>query len=219
MARLLLIRHGETTWNAERRTQGQLDAPLSPLGREQAGRLAERLRAEPMAAIYASDLGRAMDTAGPIAAAHGLPVEPAPALREAKFGDWEGLVLTEVRDRWGEDLRRWWREPHRYHAPNGESLDEVAGRVTALLLDLLARHDGQTVAVVGHGGSLRAGLLTLLDLPLAAFRRFWLDNASLTILQHRRGLTRLVSFNETWHLNGARNAEAVLVEAPKPEIS
>ncbi|MBI4759502.1 MAG: histidine phosphatase family protein, partial [Chloroflexi bacterium] len=97
--RLLLVRHGETDWNAEERYQGTTDVPLSAQGRAQAQALTSRMAGEVLDAIYASDLQRAWQTAEVIAAPHGLPVRPEPRLREIDFGAWEGLTFDEIRQR------------------------------------------------------------------------------------------------------------------------
>ena len=95
-ARVLAIRHGETTWNVDTRIQGQLDIGLNDTGRWQAGRLAQALAGEPISAIYASDLGRAFETAQHVARATGVPVIPEPGLRERHFGEFQGLSLIHI---------------------------------------------------------------------------------------------------------------------------
>ena len=130
MTRILLVRHGETEWNAAGRVQGWTDSPLSDRGRAQAARLAARLAAFPLAAVYASDLSRARDTARALAAPHGLPVLDDPGLRERCYGDWEGLTLSELEARYPDA----WDRYHRQRAldvliPGGETWEEVAARV------------------------------------------------------------------------------------------
>ncbi len=139
MTTLLLVRHGETDWNADGRLQGHTDRPLSDYGRWQARRLAEELADEELDAIYASDLARARETAEIVAEPLGLPVVLDPDLREKNWGNWEGLTSVE-RDR-VEFV--------------GESTEEHADRMLRALRRIAGRHPGGRVLVVTHGGSMR----------------------------------------------------------------
>jgi broad specificity phosphatase PhoE len=136
---LLLVRHGETDWNAEGRLQGHTDRPLNDYGRQQAKDLAERLADEGADAIYASDLARAKETAEILGARLGLPVVIDPNLREKNWGSWEGLTGDE---RIGVEYV-------------GESTEEHRDRVMRAVRLIVERHPGQRVIVVTHGGSLR----------------------------------------------------------------
>lgn len=217
MTRLVLVRHGETVWNVERRFQGQRDTVLSAHGREQARLVAEWLRDEPIRAVYSSDLARAVDTARAIAAVHGLPVLTDAALRERNFGDWEGCTVDEVSARWHDGLLHWQRAPYAYTPPNGESIPEVAARVKRKMDEIVTAHPDETVVVVGHGGSIRAAILTALNQPLSEWRSFRVDNASLTVLRfHPRGVEVDV-LNDTRHLHsraiGERGASVTVESA------
>src|SRR5579884_3458376 len=140
MTTLLLVRHGETDWNADGRLQGQTDRPLSDYGRRQARQLAEELEGEELEAIYSSDLVRARETAEIVGERLGLPVELDPDLREKDWGSWEGLTAVE-RDR-VEFV--------------GESTEAHQGRMLRALLRISERHAGRgRVLVVTHGGSMR----------------------------------------------------------------
>ena len=142
---LLLVRHGETDWNLERRYQGHLDSPLNDAGRAQAGAVAEELAAEPVDAVYSSDLGRARATAEVIAARLGLPVQDDPGLREVDVGSWAGLTRDEVAQRFGEGTTH-----------DGESREEHRDRIVAAVRRIAARHPDGCVVLVSHGGSIRA---------------------------------------------------------------
>ena len=206
MTRILLVRHGETEWNVVGRVQGWTDIPLNARGHAQAAALATRLQDTPITAIYSSDSSRAAGTAGAVAAAHGLEVKRLPELREKGFGVWEGLTQTEL-ERDHADL---W---HRYHAlheldaaiPGGETYSEVYDRMRGVLCRILDAHPnpGDTVLVVGHGGSSRTLVLAALQAPLSTLQRLQSDNASLTTLSFR-GIAdgRVVSLNDTSHLTG-----------------
>lgn len=140
MTRLLLVRHGETDWNADGRLQGQTDRPLSDFGRQQARRLADELAAEDFEAIYSSDLARARETAEIVGARVGLPVMLDPDLREKDWGTWEGLTAVE-RDR---------------VEFAGESTEAHQERIRRALQRISERHPGDgSVLVVTHGGSMR----------------------------------------------------------------
>ena len=139
MTTLLLVRHGETDWNAEGRLQGHTDRPLNDFGRRQAEALAERLAGDGIDAIYASDLSRARETAEIVGARLGLPVVLEPGLRERNWGTWEGLTGSE-------------RDRVEYV---GEAPEEHAARVLAAVRAIAERHPGRRVVVVTHGGSLR----------------------------------------------------------------
>lgn len=206
MTHLLLVRHGETEWNAARRIQGHSNSALSPLGRRQALAVAERLSGMPIEALYSSDLERALETAAPLAARLGLTVQPLSELREKGYGDWEGLTEAEVIAVDAEGWRRYHvlREIN-YPIPGGETWQQVQTRIVASLRRILAAHPGpdETVAIVGHGASLRPAILDALDAPLPTLLRLRLDNASLTCLEYQpeRG-GRVVFLNDTSHLEG-----------------
>jgi probable phosphoglycerate mutase len=142
MTTLLLARHGETDWNRELRIQGSSDIGLNELGRRQARLLAQELTDVDLDAIYASDLSRASATAAAVAATHGLEVKLDRRLRERSFGSWEGLTR--------EDLDA--LPPGSHH--DGESDDEVRGRMLAAVHDIAAAHPGEQVLLVSHGGAL-----------------------------------------------------------------
>ena len=110
--RILAIRHGETAWNVDTRIQGQLDVPLNDVGRWQARRLSQAVADESIAAIYASDLQRAYETARAVATACGLPIVTEPGLRERRFGEFEGFTWKEIETRWPEESERWRRREH-----------------------------------------------------------------------------------------------------------
>ena len=151
---LLLIRHGETTWNAEHRIQGQLDIPLSPLGVLQSARLAECLANEPIDAVYSSGQSRAWLTAAPLAARLGLEVIAEPRLRERSFGIFEGLTLDEVAERYPPEFKKWRERDRAWRPEGGESGQQLIDRVLSAVSDIGMKHPSQTVVLVSHGGVL-----------------------------------------------------------------
>jgi broad specificity phosphatase PhoE len=151
MTTILLARHGETDWNAQRRVQGHSDTPLNDNGRAQALALAETLDGAVVDAVYSSDLARASDTAQVVADRLGLPVRVLPELRERHFGTWEGLTDKEILARFPAAKSGSWGD--------GETKEEMRERVLAGLRRIAAEHPGGRVLVVTHGGPVRALLV------------------------------------------------------------
>ncbi|SFI97789.1 histidine phosphatase family protein [Thermoflavimicrobium dichotomicum] len=149
-----LIRHGETIWNREKRFQGHTDIPLSEEGRKQAEGLAKYLVQERISAIYSSDLCRAFNTAQAIAQVHSLPVKTSVYLRERHMGDWAGLTLDEVQNRYPD-----WEEVMIHGGVYGiEETKQMARRVMFELERLVQKHRGEHICVVSHGGCIHAVL-------------------------------------------------------------
>lgn len=197
-----LIRHAETVWNVERRIQGSLDAPLTERGRQQVACLVAALREVPLAALYASPLERAQETARPLAAARGLAVVPVDDLREIDQGEWEARRLDEVRAEDGERLLAWWSAPHTVRMPGGETLDEVQARARRAFDTIAARHAGEAVGVVAHGGVNKALVLGIMGAPLAAYWRIRQNNACINLIEADGPASRVLSLNDTMHLGG-----------------
>jgi len=165
MRRIVLWRHGRTSWNADRRFQGQTDISLDDVGREQAAKAARLLTGLRPTAIISSDLERAADTAAELSTLTGIPVRIDVRLRETYAGDWEGMVWGDIESRYASDIARWVSDPH-LRPGGGETRVEVAARMTAAISEALAElgPDG-TLVVTTHGGAARAGLGALLELP------------------------------------------------------
>ncbi|GAB4437888.1 MAG: alpha-ribazole phosphatase [Anaerolineae bacterium] len=200
MLRLLLIRHGETDWNAQGRYQGQTDIPLNAVGWQQAQALAQRLAREPLTAIYASDLRRAGQTATVIAEPHQLPVRHDPRLREMRFGVFEGLTYAEIAARYPEALAAW-QQNRDTPPPGGEALAAFSARVRDFFDAVIAAHDDAAVLVVAHGGALRDMICRALDIPADRRWNLAMDNASLSELHLYEGGAVLYRLNDTAHLD------------------
>ena len=198
--RVLAIRHGETAWNVDTRIQGQLDIPLNDNGRWQAARMAEALADEPLHALYASDLGRAHETALALAQAVGLPVQLDRGLRERGFGVFEGRTFREIEDRWPEGSLRWRKRDPAFGPEGGETLADFYERCVATASRLAHRHPGQSIALVAHGGVLdclyRAGARVDLQAP----RTWQLHNTSINRLLYTQDGFTLVGWGDTQHL-------------------
>lgn len=153
-ATIVLVRHGETDWNRQRRFQGHADQPLNEAGRRQAADLAELLRSERLSAVYTSPLRRASETAAIVAQRFALETHELAALREIDVGDWEGLTIEDIKTRFPERVDVDWRSGW----TNGETPGALDARVIPALLDLAARHVDETVLGVTHAGPIRSAL-------------------------------------------------------------
>ena len=199
--RLFLVRHGSTTLSAEDRFAGATNPPLSGEGRAQASRLAQRLARASLAAVYASNLGRALETARILAGPHSLDVHERPELREISHGRWEGLTRAEVEARFPEEAAGWDADPYTFAPAGGESGLAVTARALPALLDIVRAHAGQKVLVVSHKATIRLLLSSLLGFDPRRYR----DNldqspAALNIVDFRDTTrARLMLFNDTSH--------------------
>jgi broad specificity phosphatase PhoE len=199
MLHLMLVRHGETEWNVQRRYQGQSDVPLSELGRRQAEMIARRLAKSEIDAVYASDLKRAWETAQAIAEKNGLDVFSEPRLRELKFGILEGLTFDEAQERYPEMIEAWLEDFN--NTPDGaETIDLFNARIVSLLEELKSKHDEQIVLLVGHGGSLSEILRVVLE--LSPEKRWYLDmgNTSLSEVLIAEDYVAVNRLNDICHL-------------------
>lgn len=200
MKRLLLIPHGQTDWNAEGRVQGHTDIPMNAHGREQARRLAHSLRPEKIAAIIASDLRRASETADFVSAQVHVPIRIDARLREIHFGDWEGLTAKEIAV---HDPAGWerWEKGSLTSPPRGESLQSLAHRLETALREAIATDspDG-AILLVAHRGSLRVLICLALGFDPDLMHRFRLDQASVSeLLLSAKGAV-LNRLNDIHHL-------------------
>jgi len=149
---LYLVRHGITKWNDERRYQGHRDLPLSETGRLQAEKVARRLQGVDIAAVYSSDLARAMDTAHFVGKGHRLPVIPLEELREIDVGKWEGKSFEELRHKESELLEHWLSDIVNNPIPGGESYAQLRDRVIPKIMELARTHKGSSICIVSHSG-------------------------------------------------------------------
>ena len=212
--RILAIRHGETAWNVDARIQGQLDVPLNDMGRWQVHRLALAVADEDIAAVYSSDLLRALATAQAVSRAGGVPVVTDEGLRERGFGAFEGQSYAEINERWPELGERWRKRDPTFGAPGGETLNAFYARSIATATRLAEGHPGQTIALVSHGGVMdclyRAAARVALDAP----RSWQLGNAAINrLLYTPQGFT-LVGWSDTQHLDDATRDDCADADAP-----
>ena len=200
--RLFVLRHGQTAWNAEMRIQGQLDITLNDTGRGQAARLGQALAGEDLAAVYSSDLQRALATAQAVVAATGAPLHTDRLLRERGFGRFEGHLYAEIARDWPDEAERWHRREAGFGPGGGEVLQSFYERCVDTVCALAAPHAGQTIAIVAHGGVLDCLYRAAVGVALDAPRSWQLGNATINrLLFNGEGLS-LVGWNDTGHLEG-----------------
>jgi glucosyl-3-phosphoglycerate phosphatase len=189
VVKLMVWRHGQTAWNAERRFQGQSDVPLNATGREQAERSARYVAGLKPAAIFSSDLARATGTAELLARLTGLNVQLDKDLRERFGGCWEGLTDAEIRERYPAEYAAW-------NPPDGEPVGAVASRVAAAFERIADSVEGGSLAVVvSHGAAINLGISRLLGLPERERVIGPLYNCSWSVLSRRAGRWRLLEHN------------------------
>ena len=207
--RLIAVRHGETAWNVDTRIQGQLDIGLNDTGLWQARCVGEALADEPIAAIYASDLARAWQTALEIARPRGIEVQPEPALRERAFGHFEGRTFADIDASLPEQARLWrTRDPAFAPEGGGESLLAFRERVTGIAGHLAQRHPGELVVLVAHGGVMDVLYRAATRQELQAPRTWHLGNAAINrLLWTPQGFT-LVGWGDIGHLDQGTLDEA-----------
>jgi broad specificity phosphatase PhoE len=200
-SRLLLVRHGESTWNRERRIQGQLDPPLTERGETQARELAERLSGHQVAAFYCSDLRRCRQTAKPIAEAVGMEPVPLPELREIALGEWQGKTSQELAEEYSELWERWTRAPSWDIVPGGEGAAAFERRTQGAIDRIFDQHPDGDVLCVTHGGVVQVTLSRVVGRSVNGVFPFLIENCSLTVFQRsQRGLV-ITAVNDTCHLS------------------
>ena len=195
-ALIYLFRHGEVVHAERRRFVGHLDVPLSPHGEAQSLAQAARLRTVKLAAVFTSDLSRALRTGEIIGAPHGLVPHPLPALREMNMGRWDGLTSAELEAREPEAFKQWMSRVGEHPFPEGEDIAGLVARAWPAFEAIAAAHAGQAVAVVAHAGPNRAILCRALGVPLTRLSAFGQDYAALTLLERAAGQWRLLRLNE-----------------------
>lgn len=198
---LILIRHGETFWNAEGRLQGQSDSPLTPRGVAQAQAIARRLQHEAFSALYASHLQRVLDTAAPIAATSGHPVQVDPRLQERAYGIFEGLTHAEASVQHAAVYQEYQTNlSPDFAIPQAESTSQMLARGLTVFTELAECHPGERIVIVSHGSFLRVMLSHMLGIPLDIKQRFRLANGSLSEATWRAGEWNVLTLGEVYHL-------------------
>lgn len=199
MTELILVRHGQTTWNFQEVFRGRIDIDLDEVGLKQAELLADYLGERKIEAIYSSPLQRAMKTARAIASRHMLDVISTKDLNDMKFGEWEGMSVTEVQEKYPTVYQEWLEKPHLVQIPGGERLDEVTQRVMTFTQQTIVRHK-RTVVLVSHRVVHKLLILALLGLDNRHFWNIKLDTAAMTTFAYENNRWVLTEHNNTSYL-------------------
>lgn len=198
---ILLIRHGETEWNASGRFQGSKDISLAKEGIEQAKFLKERLQCD-FDIVYTSPLSRAIETAEIICEGTSLKPIIENEIREIGFGDWEGLTIHQIRNQFPEEFNNWKIDEVDGHLVGGDlSIKKASLRAKEAILKIANENMGKKVIIVAHGGIIKAGLIGIFDWKMTMYHKFNLGNTAITKLIFTESLDpRLITLNDTSHL-------------------
>jgi len=200
MTELILIRHGETDWNAQRRIQGHLDIALNHAGLAQAEAIGERFLEADIDVLLSSDLGRAMQTAAPISLSRELPIQREARLRERNLGVLQGKTVEVAQELAPEAFEVFRSRVEDAALPEGESLTAFTGRVIDVLTALAQRYEGKRIVAVTHGGVLDIAYRHATGMPLAAPRKFPIHNASVNTFRAEGSNFELISWSDVSHL-------------------
>lgn len=194
MLRILLIRHGETDWNRDRRIMGREEIPLNETGRRQAHYMKESLGSAPLDAIFTSPVMRAQETAQILAEGRDLEPREDERLVEVDYGEWVGMTFVAVRKLPG--YVPYYLRLEESVAPGGESLYQVRDRGMSFLEELNQKNSNQTIAVVSHADWIKCVLMHLLDIPFKNIWKFRIDNASVSLLEMEEKGNRIICINQ-----------------------
>lgn len=201
MTRIILVRHGETTWNIEGRFQGQMDTPLSEKGLKQGHMLAEGLRNIPFDLCIASPLQRSYNTGKFCADLHNIPVVTDERLMEINHGSWEGMLSKDIAVTYADDFATWHTQPHLVTMPDGgESLEDVRRRVRAAFDEYVEKYPDKTILVAAHDAVNKAIICDLMGMGMEHFWQVKQDNTCINVLEYNDGAWRCVLLNSTHHL-------------------
>ncbi len=195
-----IVRHGQTNWNIQGKTQGHGNSDLTESGESQAKQLAESLVDRNIDYIYSSDLGRAVQTAELIGNKLGLKVEMTEGLREMGFGVWEGLLIKEIQKDYADTYKTWRDEPHMVNIPGGETLHIIKRRVDKFIEEINEKYDNKNIVLVTHSITLRVMLLSFLNSGMENIYRIKQDNTALNIVEFKEYGPVVEKMNDTRHL-------------------
>ena len=208
MTEIFLIRHTQAEGNLYRMMQGHWDGDITPMGSRQIDALAERFRDVPVDAVYSSDLYRARMTAGAITRYHDLPLNTSKELREVNVGPWETAFFGNVMHEFPEQAENFMAHPDKWRIDGAETYAQVQKRAFAELSAIAQRHDGQSVAVVSHGVTIRCILAAVMDTGLDRLGEVPIvNNTSVTVLRYENGVFTPVVINDYSHLESIKSPE------------
>lgn len=205
MTTIILVRHGETEWNIEEIFRGRIDVELNETGRRQARLVAEYLRDFQIDAVYSSPLRRALATAELIAGYHGLEVRVSGGLIDLDFGEWQGLTLEEVKERYKALYTQWTSHPEQLRVPAGESLDDVTERAIQVINEAITKYQNYVV-LVSHRVVNKVLICSLLGLDNSHFWNIKQDTCGMTTFVYEGGRFVLTEHNNTSYLKPLKKA-------------
>ena len=197
---VLLIRHGQTESNITGFYMGWSDEDLNDVGYTQAHCLSSRLASLPITSVYVSPLQRAYTTALILAEPHNLELKVLDDLTEIQIGDWQGVHMDEVRQRWPELWQQSRIDPSEITMPNGESFHQVTERAIRAFETIVAANQGRQAVIVTHDIIIRVLVAHVLGVSNSIYRRFEINNASLSVIRTINGNLQLITLNDTSHL-------------------
>ncbi|MBN1161378.1 MAG: histidine phosphatase family protein [Dehalococcoidales bacterium] len=207
MPEIILVRHGETEYNASETFRGRADVPLNEIGLKQARLLAEYLSSEKIDVVYSSPLKRAARTAGIIAAPHALEVNVVENLNDIDCGQWQGLPLKEVQESYEDIYQDWLDTPEQVRLPGGESLEDVRSRALPFVQDAVMRCGEGKIVFVSHRAVNKVLICALLRLDNSSFWSFKMDTAAITRFTFNGDRVVLTSHNDTSYLKPLKLGE------------
>ena len=187
---------------------------MTELGKIQAINLARHLKEYPIDLIYCSDLGRAIETADIIGVELGLDVNPTPALREMGFGEWEGMPIPKIKEKYPELLHLWRNQPDKAKMPGGETLHIVKEREDKLIEELNEKYKGKHILLVSHSVTVRVMLLSFLQAPLSNLYRIKQDNTALNIVEFKEYGPVVIKINDVNHLQDGEFLDPNQIQSP-----
>jgi broad specificity phosphatase PhoE len=200
MTRLFLVRHGTTEWNQEEIFRGRADCELNDTGRAEAQALSDLFRDTTIHSIYSSPLSRALETARAVALPKGLAVIPDPAFIDIDYGQWQGLPLKEVEEKFPDLYRLWQKHPQKVTFPGGESLAQVRARAWEGLARRIRENDGKTIFIVSHRVVTKTLICAILGLDDSHFWQIKQDPAAVNGFEISGGQWIASLINDTCHL-------------------
>jgi broad specificity phosphatase PhoE len=200
MTRIFLVRHGTTDWNQAEIFRGRAECPLNKTGQNEAAALASYFQDIPLSAVFSSPLARALETARPTAESKNLPVVPDCAFTDIDFGEWQGIPLREVREKYPEAYRLWMEDPGAVLFPKGESLGGVRERAWEALQRVADGNPGRTVLLVTHRVVTKILICAALGLDDSRFWQVKQDSTAINCLEYARGIFNVALINDTCHL-------------------
>ena len=199
---VLLVRHGQTNSNVTGFYMGWSDEDLDEVGHTQARRLSSRLSSWPIASVYTSPLRRAYTTAAILAEPHMLELNVLDDLIELGLGDWQGLHMDEIKRRWPDVWQQSRIDPSEVTMPNGESFRQVTERAVRVFESVLGSNPGKQVLMVTHEVIVKVIVAHVLGVSNSMYRRFEVNNASLSVIRVANSNSRLIRLNDTSHVEG-----------------